>query len=120
MCRSLLALMVGLLLGSVMSSAQEKGKEDKQGHQVRPKDNKTDPEIKDPKLLALVKKLKDTKAKVRLEAIEDISKMGEEAAAAAKPLCDAMLDRSPQVAVAALKAIENVRPDLYKPLSAVI
>jgi hypothetical protein len=84
------------------------------------KGKKAEPEVKNPKLAALVKKLKDPKAKVRLESVEEIGKMGEGAAEAAKPLCDALLDRSPQVAEAALKALEEVRPDLYKPLSTML
>lgn len=68
----------------------------------------------------LVKELRHKEVKVRIRAAEGLGKKGGEAATAAKPLCDAMLDLSPQVATAALESLEKVRPDLYKPLSTLI
>lgn len=67
-----------------------------------------------------VKQLKDRDAKNRVQACETLGGMGEAAADAAGPLCDATLDASPKVATAAVHAIEKVRPDLYKPLTALV
>ncbi|MEO2089438.1 MAG: hypothetical protein ABGY75_08070, partial [Gemmataceae bacterium] len=70
----------------------------------------------DAQLTAIVQKLKSKEPKARLAAITELAAKGEAAAPAAKHLCDAMLDKSESVAIAALAAVEKVRPDLYKPL----
>jgi HEAT repeat protein len=73
-----------------------------------------------PDLAALIKGLRNKQSKIRIKAAEDIGKLGEEAAPAAKPLCNAMMDGSAKVATAALDSLEKVRPDLYKPLSTLV
>jgi HEAT repeat protein len=73
-----------------------------------------------PELAALIKNLHDKQSKVRIKAAEDIGKLGEEGAPAAKALCEAMMDRSPKVETAALDSLEKVRADLYKPLSTLV
>jgi hypothetical protein len=68
----------------------------------------------------LVKNLRSKDPKIRIGAAEGLMKKGEEASAAAPALCDALLDPSSQVGLAALAAIEKVRPDLYKPLTKIV
>jgi hypothetical protein len=74
----------------------------------------------DRELADLAKQLKAPDPKARLKAIEAIAAKGEAAAAVAGPLCDAVMDASPRVGTAALQAVEKVRPDLYKPLTAFV
>ena len=74
-------------------------------------------EIQDPKVAARAKSLKARDPKARAKAATDLGAMGETAAEAARPLCDATLDPFPAVARASLLALEQVRPDLYKPVS---
>jgi len=81
--------------------AQEKGKEESE-------------------LEKLAKDLRHKDVKVRLKAVKSLAEKGEDAAPVAGPLCDALMDRSPQVAVAALEALEKVRPDLYKHVSTLV
>jgi HEAT repeat protein len=81
--------------------AQEKGKEQSE-------------------LEKLAKDLRHKDVKVRLKAVKSLAEKGEDAAPVAGPLCDALMDRSPQVAVAALEALEKVRPDLYKHVSTLV
>jgi hypothetical protein len=68
----------------------------------------------------MAKQLKSKDIAVRLKSIETIAAKGEAAAPVAGPLCDAILDSSPRVKAAALAAVEKVRPDLYKPLAALL
>jgi hypothetical protein len=81
--------------------AQEKGKEESE-------------------LEKLAKDLRHKDVKVRLKAVKSLAEKGEDADPVAGPLCDALMDRSPQVAVAALEALEKVRPDLYKHVSTLV
>lgn len=67
-----------------------------------------------------MKQLKDKDPRNRVKAADALGGQGEAAADAAGPLCDALLDSSPKVATAAIHAIEKVRPDLYKPLTALM
>lgn len=67
-----------------------------------------------------VKQLKDKDAKLRAKAAEELGTKGETAASTATALCDAIMDKSPKVAQAALVALETVRPDLYKPISKMV
>jgi hypothetical protein len=79
------------------------------------------PSMKEDKEFAGVKKqLKDADPRTRLKAIEFLASKGEAAAPAAGALCDTILDSSPKVGAAALAAVEKVRPDLYKPLTALV
>ena len=78
-------------------------------------DDKIDPEIE-----KLIKDMKNKDVKVRLKAADALRAKGEEAAPASKALCDALIDLSPKVNIAALEALEKVRPDLYKPLSTML
>ena len=80
----------------------------------------TPPSSADRELAALAKQLKSPDVKGRLKAIDGIAAKGEGAASVAGPLCDAVLDSSPKVATAAIQAVEKVRPDLYKPLTALM
>jgi HEAT repeat protein len=59
-------------------------------------------------------------AKDKVTAAEAIGKMGDDGSKAAGQLCAALLDLTPSVRVAAIEAIEKVRPDLYKPLVVII
>ncbi len=74
----------------------------------------------DPAVADLVEKLKSKDTQTRIRAAEALGEMGPAAAGARKPLCDAMKDLSGSVTVAALRAIEKVDPDLYKPLALVV
>jgi len=73
------------------------------------------PEV-DPELAAIAAKLKDKNPKVRLKAVEDLAALGDKAAPVAEAVCDATMDPSGSIGLAALAAIEKIRPDLYKPL----
>lgn len=77
-------------------------------------------EVVDKEFEPLVKLLKDKDAKVRTKAAEDIGTKGEAASSTATALCDALLDKSPKVAQAALISLEKVRPELYKHVSTVV
>jgi hypothetical protein len=75
-----------------------------------------DPKL-DPKLKALATRLKDRTLAGRVKAVEEIARLGDDAAPLAKDLCEATLDPSPQMAEAALGALASVRPDLASPLA---
>jgi hypothetical protein len=65
---------------------------------------------------AIAKLAKDFKSSVprgKLIIIEKLAELGE---GAARPLCDAMLDKDDKVANAALVALEEAHPALYKPV----
>lgn len=70
----------------------------------------------DGEIKTLAKGLQSKNIKIRIKSAEGLGKKGEDAALAAKDLCNALLDPSPQVVRASLEAIEKVRPDLFKPL----
>jgi hypothetical protein len=77
--------------------------------------DKTD-EKKDDKKEVIAQLAKDFKSSVprgKLIIIEKLADMGE---GAARPLCDAMLDKDDKVANAALVALEKAHPTLYKPV----
>ena len=72
----------------------------------------------DNEVAALVKELKAKKPDDRIKAIESLAEMGDKATGAAKSLCDVLvLESNGKVSLAALAAIEKIRPDLHKPLS---
>jgi hypothetical protein len=73
----------------------------------------------DPEIEKLIKTLRDRYVEVnsKLKALKLLREKGESAADAATAICDALLDRSPQVAKAALDTLEKVRPDLYQHVS---
>jgi HEAT repeat protein len=72
-------------------------------------------------LNTLVKNLRHRSVKTRLQTAEALGKMGVDAKpAAAKALCEATMDQSPQVRAAALDALQKVWPEIYKPLSTLI
>lgn len=65
---------------------------------------------------AIARLAKDFKSSVprgKLIIIEKLAELGE---GAARPLCDAMLDKDDKVAKAALVALEKAHPALYKPV----
>lgn len=64
--------------------------------------------------------LKAKNAKTRKAAAESAGKLGKEAEAIARPLCDATLDANRDVRLAALDAIGKVTPDLHKSLSTIL
>lgn len=68
----------------------------------------------------IAKDLKHKDAKVRLKAAEKLGALGKDAIPVVRELCDAILDPDAKVSLAAFKAIEGARPDLYKPLSKLI
>ncbi len=72
-----------------------------------------------PKLDPLVDQLTGASGKRRMEAAAKLGELGPEAAPAVPYLCLALLDRFPDVAIAALKALETVTPELYEPLAVV-
>jgi hypothetical protein len=61
----------------------------------------------------LAKDLKSANSRGKLVYIEQLAKLGEDAA---RPLCDAMLDKDHKVATAALEALEKAHPALYRPV----
>src|SRR5438105_4387552 len=65
----------------------------------------------------LTKALAAKDEKTRLKSVEVLGKMGPKAESALKDVCDRLVDSSPKVSVAALVAIEQIDPKLYKPLS---
>ena len=69
-----------------------------------------DPEKPSEELLKMAKDLKDKSAKVRLAAVQAIEAKGTKAQPIARQLCDAMTDKNPDVALAALTAVEKVQP----------
>lgn len=74
----------------------------------------------DAELEKMTKDLRHRDVKVRVAAVKALGEKGVDAGPAARSLCDALLDQSPQVAVAALEALEKVRPDLYKHVSTMV
>jgi hypothetical protein len=64
----------------------------------------------------ITKVAKGKTAKERVQAAEAIGKMGEDASKASDVLCMALMSGTPSIRVAAIEAIEKVRPDLYKQL----
>lgn len=106
MIRSLL-LVVGVF---VLGSAAE----------GRARAKAADPKKEETETEKLAKDLRNKDARVRIKAAKGLGEKGSDAAPVARALCDAILDPSPQVAVAALEALEPVRADLYKPLSALL
>lgn len=64
--------------------------------------------------------LKAKSAKVRKAAAEEIGKIGKEASPVTRQLCDAVLDPSRDVSLAAFTALERVSPELYKPLATIM
>ena len=68
----------------------------------------------------LIMRLRSKDTKTRVKAAETLSDMGENASPASEALCEAITAQSPQVATAALDAMQKVRPDLYTPLSTMI
>ncbi|VTU01233.1 ---NA--- : : HEAT_2 [Gemmataceae bacterium] len=82
--------------------------------------DKADAKKEESDIEKLAKELRHKDARVRIKAAKGLGEKGGDAAPAARALCDALLDPSPQVAVAALEALEPVRPDLYKPLAAML
>jgi hypothetical protein len=110
---SLSALMCMLFGLAVFAQAPQSG-----GKKKDPFD--TPPSGADREMVSLAKQLKSPGVKGRLDAIQAIAAKGEEAASIAGPLCDAILDSSPKVATVAVQAVEKVRPDLYKPLTALM
>ena len=67
-----------------------------------------------PNLDPIVKRLRKGKASERYKAAAELGALGSTAAAAARPLCDAVGEPNEGVARAALAALETVRPDLHK------
>ena len=77
-------------------------------------------EKKDDKKEAIAQLAKDFKSSVprgKTIIVEKLAKLGE---GAARPLCDAMLDKDDKVATAALVALEEAHPTLYKPVSKLV
>ena len=74
----------------------------------------------DPVLAKITANLRSKDPTVRLKAIASLNALGPKAEPASKSLCDAILDPVPQVGLAALRALEVVRPDLYKPVSTLL
>jgi HEAT repeat protein len=68
----------------------------------------------------LVKQLKDRESKKRAEAAKELGELGDKAKAAARPLCEACMDVNGKVSVAAIDAIEKIRPDLHKHIITII
>jgi hypothetical protein len=65
-------------------------------------------------LKALMKKLESKKSAERKQAAESLREMGQRAQEALRPLCRAMLDKSPEVSAAAADAVERIDPQLHK------
>lgn len=63
-----------------------------------------------------VAELKGKKTADRIRAAKALGKLGTEAAPALRDLCDAALDKSPELAEACLDAIERIDPKLHKGL----
>lgn len=97
------SFLIGLLLLGCLSTVQAEDKP------------KIDPEIE-----KLIKLLRDNDVKVKLKALKLLQDKGEGAADAATAIGNALLDRSPQVAKAALETLEKVRPDLYEHVSVLV
>lgn len=99
-CGFSLALFAALvcLSGPVVHGAEQK--DEKKG------DNKE----------AIAKLAKDFKSSVQRGKLIIIEKLAELGEGAARPLCDAMLDKDDKVANAALVALEKAHPALYKPV----
>jgi HEAT repeat protein len=74
----------------------------------------------DKELESLIRDLRSKDIGTRVNAVKKLAEKGEDAAPAARALCDAIGDSSPRVGMAALEAVEKVRPDLYKPLATMI
>lgn len=62
----------------------------------------------------LIKQLNSSKTEEKLRACRDLSKIGETASSAAKPLCAIMARQTGQLAQAACEALEKVAPDIYR------
>jgi hypothetical protein len=65
----------------------------------------------------LIDELRAKDAKTKVAALNELRGKGEEAEPAAEAIINCLLDSSEKVVLAAVEAIEKVRPDLYKPLS---
>ena len=65
----------------------------------------------------LAKDFKSSNSRGKLIYIEKLGKLGE---GAVRPLCDAMLDKDDQVSTAALVALEEAHPKLYKPVAKLV
>src|SRR5438445_5633690 len=65
-------------------------------------------------LEALIRKLASRTTTERLDAVQRLGAMGEDAIDASRALCQALLDRSHKVQLAAAEAIERVNPIIHK------
>lgn len=81
---------------------------------LRADDKKPDPKAV---VAQLAKDFKSSTPRGKIIIIEKLSKLGENAA---RPLCDAMLDKDEKVATAALVALETAHPQLYKPVALMV
>jgi HEAT repeat protein len=72
------------------------------------------------KLRPLVAKLRRGTTQERVKAAEGLAALGEQAAPAARALCEAALQPTQKVSRAALKALEAVNPDLAQPVFVLI
>jgi HEAT repeat protein len=68
----------------------------------------------------LSKQLKDRETKKRIEAAHELGKLGNKARDAARPLCEACMDSNGKVSVAAIDAMEKIRPDLHKHIVTIV
>lgn len=71
-------------------------------------------------LQGLIKQLRGRDAVAKVKAAQELAKMGEQAQPASKALCEAVLDKSSKVAIAAMESLEKVNPEIHKPLSTLI
>jgi hypothetical protein len=83
-----------------------------------PPDPKDTPE--DPAVAPLVKRLKGGNAADRILAANELAKLGLAARSAARDICAAATDDSKEVRQSALEALEKVRPDLAKSVTALL
>src|SRR5205807_219338 len=63
---------------------------------------------------ALIRQLASKTTTERLDAVERLGAIGEDASDASRALCEALLDKSQKVQLGAAEALERVNPVLHK------
>ena len=72
------------------------------------------------KVAAAIKKLKAADPRLKLKAVEELTPLAADSGPAAAALCDAVASPAKALSLAAFEGVEKARPDLYKPLAALM